>query len=179
MWEKSEGQIRPISKNEDYPQDWISTKTTKYTTKYDAKGMPIDTKDKTWTAAGIERFNTLFLEVKKNRRQFPHFLACFIAWKQSSSKKGSASVTSSKDNLPDVNDDLFYDPDDLNMESFTPDSKKESGTGQQDDSSDEDSDSSEENFGSDSEENESAKEDEKKKKKKEKGKEAKRKLKMV
>ena len=118
VWEKSEGQIRPISKNEDYPQDWISTKTTKYTTKYDAKGMPIDTKDKTWTAAGIERFNTLFLEVKKNRKEFPDFLCKFIAWKQSSSKKSAGSVTSSKDNLPDANDDLFYDPDDLNLESL-------------------------------------------------------------
>ena len=156
------------------------TKTTKYTTKYDAKGMPIDTKDKTWTAAGIERFNTLFLEVKKNRREFPDFLAKFIAWKQSSSKKSAGSVTSSKDNLPDANDDLFYDPDDLNLESFTPDSRKESGTGEQEDSSDEDSDSNEKDSPSDSEKDESEKEDEaKEKKKKQKGKEAKRKLKMV
>ena len=87
VWRKSEGKIRPISRNEKYPEEWISTKKTMYTTKYDAKNMPIDTKDKCWTAKGIERYNELFLEVKKDRKESPKFIEEFIAWKQSTSKK--------------------------------------------------------------------------------------------
>lgn len=121
VWEKSQGQIRPVSKNEEYPQEWISTKTTKYTTKYDAKGMPIDTKDKTWTASGIDRFNVLFREVQEDRKKFPNFIEDFIDWKQSTSKKSSGSVSTIKDSLPDVDDDLFYNPDNLNKDSYTPD----------------------------------------------------------
>ena len=83
--------------------------------------MPIDTKDKTWTVKGIERFNELFKEVQEDRKEYPDFIQEFINWKQSNSKKPSASVSSIKDSLPDVNDDLFNDPGHLNKESYTPD----------------------------------------------------------
>ena len=142
VWEKSKGQICPISRKEEYPQEWITTKTTKYTTKYDAKGMSIDTKDKSWTAKGIRRFNELFLEVQKDRLHHPNFIEDFIAWKQINLKKSSGSVSSSKDSLPDVNDDLFYDPDNLNKDNFTPISRKDDENN--DSSSDESSDKSEE-----------------------------------
>lgn len=169
VWEKSKGQIRPVSKKEEYPQEWISTKTTKYTTKYDAKGMSINTKDKTWTAKGIKRFNDLFREVQEDRSCFSNFIEDFIIWKQSSFKKSSGSVSSIKDSLPDVNDDLFYDPDDLNKDSYTPDSRNDLKS---DSSSNENSEKSED-------ENEEKNEESDRKEGKPKGKEAKRKLKMV
>ena len=173
VWEKSKGQIRAISKSEEYPQDWISTKTTKYTTKYDSKGMAIDSKDKTWTIKGIERFNELFREVQKDRIQHPDFIEEFIDWKQSSSKKSSGSVASSKDSLPDANDDLFHDPDDLNRISYTPVSKNNDND---DSSSDENSEKSEEDDSDDNEED--AESVEEKNNKKPKSKVGKRQLKM-
>ena len=149
VWEKSEGQIRKITKNEEYPKEWISTKITKYTTKRDSKGMPIDTKDKSWTIAGITRFNDLFGLIHKDCKKHPEFIHNFIEWRKSTQKKvSSVQDLSSKSCFPDAKDSLFHDPDDLNVESFTPVARKH----QESDDSDDD----EEEFGGqDSSEDES------------------------
>ena len=120
VWQKSKGKICPISRKDEYPQDWITTKFTKYTTKRDEKGMPIDTKDKSWTNKGFERFNELFKKVMKDRRDNPTFMSTFMTWKRENSKKMIGNDEGSKQEPPDVSDTLFYNPDEWNQESFTP-----------------------------------------------------------
>lgn len=120
VWKRSKGEIRPISKKDPYPEEWISDKVTKYTSKKDSKGKPVDTKDKSWTNEGFLRFNELFKLVKESREKDPDFFKRFIESKQGILKEASKKTPSSKKELPDVEDDLFHNPEFVNKESFTP-----------------------------------------------------------
>ena len=155
VWQKSKGEIAPVPKNKEYPEDWISTKTTKYTTKRDSKGMPVDKKDRSWTVEGIGRFNQLFGLVTENRKEYPDFIKKFIEWRQSTVKKSESSDASLKNDFPDVKDTLFHDPEDLNVESFTPvergDEESGSDSSGQNEESNNSGESSEENNDSEGE----------------------------
>ena len=119
VWQKSNGEICPIPKNEPYPQEWISEKVTRYTTKKDANGEPIDSKDKSWTNEGFKRFNALFKLVKESRARKPNFIAQFVDYKKETMKKSSSTLISQEE-LTDVEDELFHNPEYLNRNSFTP-----------------------------------------------------------
>lgn len=76
VFEKSDGKIYPVPKNQEFPKEWMTTKTTKYTTKKDEEGKPIDTNNKSWSKEGIMRYNELLYIVirdrMKNKQKWVH-----------------------------------------------------------------------------------------------------------
>lgn len=146
VYERSGGKIRPIPREEEYPKEWISNKETKYTTRRDAKGAPVDTKDKSWTAEGILRFNELLAVVARDRKKNPYFIEKFIEWKKTDGmgmgdwNKG----TREEENFPTAHHTLFHNPDNLNELSFTPVRKdQKNGEREEQEDSDEESDEDE------------------------------------
>jgi len=125
VYEKSKGQIHPIPKHVDYPKEWISTKKTKYTTKRNADGTPIDTNDRQWSRNGILCYNELLHETVRDRLVYCDFIEDYIKWKKDQSSELFRKQIERKEKLPDTDFLNFYDPDNLNEESFSPVSKKE------------------------------------------------------
>lgn len=123
VYDKSKGEIRPIPRDMEYPKEWISEKSTKYTTKRDAKGKPIDTNDKSWSAEGILRYNELLKVVARDRMRNPEFIEKFIEWKKHEgdfSPGNSGKVERDESDFPIAHHTLFHNPDNLNELSFTP-----------------------------------------------------------
>ena len=60
---KSDGKVRPMKRNEEYPQEWITTKVPKFT---DPR--------KGWKKEGILRFNEFHGNMKEFRKKNPNFI---------------------------------------------------------------------------------------------------------
>jgi len=124
VYEKSNGQIHPIPKHNEYPKEWIATKKTKYTTKRNADGTPIDTNDKEWSANGIKRYNELLHKVVMNRVKNQSFIEKYIQWKKNKESEKFRNQIERKEKLPDAKFLNFYDPENLNEESFIAEDKE-------------------------------------------------------
>jgi hypothetical protein len=113
VYTKSDGEIRPVRKDEEYPEEWISTVPTKYTipTKTDPNNDK-EGNDKRWSTGGIIRFNQLHQQVVKDRAEHPGFLAKWLAAERENSGSDSAIADSAVDNpnMVDAIDDFDATP---------------------------------------------------------------------
>ena len=111
VFERSQGKIRQIRKDEPYPEEWKSSVMSLYTgtTKSDPS-LDGDTEDRRWSQAGIERFNELRKMILQDRQKYPSFKSSWLR-EQRLKLHGKATVATSNatddNNIVDADDDLF------------------------------------------------------------------------
>ena len=77
VWKKSKGTIRHVKKTEVTPDEFVSNKTSKYTTHYNDDGT-VNYYYRFWSNEGINRFNFLRGKVRSNRKECPEFFEKFV-----------------------------------------------------------------------------------------------------
>ena len=81
VWKNSKGTIRHVKKTEKTPDEFMSSKVSKYTTHYNDDGT-VNYYYRFWSHAGINRFNVLRGKVRSNRKECPEFFEKFVTeWK--------------------------------------------------------------------------------------------------
>ena len=122
VYEKSKGEIRPVRKDEEYPEGWISTVPTKYTipTRTDPNSEK-EGNDKRWSMEGIIRFNQLHKQVVQDRKDHPEFLAQWLATERQCSGNDGALADSAADNpnMVDAVDDFTASPSKMPARALT------------------------------------------------------------
>lgn len=104
IWDKSDGKIRQVNKDEEIPECFKSEKHTLYTTKRDADGSVSQEKGKEWSPAGIEKFNSYRQKVRRDRLANKDFLPRFLAeWREANKNTPIPNYDSS---MPDADDDF-------------------------------------------------------------------------
>ena len=104
IWEKSEGKIRQVNKDEEIPECFKSSKHTLYTTRRDSEGVISGDKGKDWSAKGIDRFNFYRQKVKKDRKNHKDFITRFLEdWRKLNKSKPAPVVDQT---MPDAEDDF-------------------------------------------------------------------------
>lgn len=110
IWTKSNGKVRVIRRDEDYPEAWNSTVLPEYTRTSKADpSIDRHTEDKRWTQAGISRFNALHEAIVADRQAYPDFK---VRWLRQARTEINGKVNrdiddDDEEDIVDANDDLF------------------------------------------------------------------------
>jgi hypothetical protein len=88
IFEKSDGKIRQIRKDEIYPPEWETDVLPQYTrASKDDPNVARNTENKCWNEAGIIRFNELRQLVQKDRTENPDFKIKWLRQARAAMKK--------------------------------------------------------------------------------------------
>jgi hypothetical protein len=110
VFEKSEGGIRPIRKDQAFPEHWKADVLPKHTrASKDDPTVERNTEDKRWNDAGTVRFNELRQLVMIDRAAYPDFKIKWLRQLRASMKSsdGQNTVEDSNNPVVEADDDLL------------------------------------------------------------------------